>query len=350
MDEGKQLSSDELERLLLRRRRQEAVEGLRSLAALPASSTEKGTGSPRPAGLALPDRSPRVPASPAVNSVVRADAVDPEAPVESWLCGPRVRLQPTQGRRQRAPRKPSPPAVVMLKKGLARLIDTLVVLVLLLFVVTLGLWLYDHYVAPRVNPGASTAQAQANSALWPSQGKLSAPSDVEPSAPLPFVPYYTNTVNLDTSSVPTPTQAPGTLMPTGLVIPAIQLEASVVEVTIENGIWQVAHYAAGYHRGTARPGTVGNTVISGHNGLYGAVFARLHELEPGDEILLYAKPRLYRYIVSEKKNVWPHQVEVMAQTSDPILTLITCTAYDTQRLVVMARLDRELATGEQAGP
>ncbi|MBN1483954.1 MAG: sortase [Chloroflexia bacterium] len=164
-----------------------------------------------------------------------------------------------------------------------------------------------------------------------------------PQAPLPFVPYST-TVVVEDPFIPAPTPAPGTVMPSRLVVPRIQLDTPVVEVTIQDGIWQVAEYAAGYHRGTARPGAIGNTVISGHNGMHGAVFRRLHELDSGDEVLLYAGRRLYRYVVEGRQSVWPYQVEVMAQTPTPILTLITCTAYDTQRLVVIARLDREIPT------
>jgi sortase A len=233
---------------------------------------------------------------------------------------------------------------------LARVVDALILLALVLFILAVGFWLYDTYLRPLLHRSGGVAEAQGGATLWPGQGYLSPPQEL-PSAPLPFVPYTTTqdaATPVQNPYVPAPLPAPGTLLPTRLVIPAIGLDTPVKEVTIEDGVWQVAEYAAGYHRGTARPGTVGNTVISGHKGLYGGVFARLEELEPGDEVFLYAGPHLYRYIVEEKKSVWPYQVEVMAQTARPILTLITCTAYDMQRLIVIARLDRELS-GE-AGP
>lgn len=126
--------------------------------------------------------------------------------------------------------------------------------------------------------------------------------------------------------------------PQRLRIPSIQLDTPVYEVFVVDGAWQVAEYAAGYHHGTALPGTTGNTVLAGHAGLRGAVFRDLPALRAGDEILLEAGGWVYRYRVRELRNVWPTQVEVMDPTPTPVLTLITCTNWDTQRLVVIADL------------
>ncbi len=271
----------------------------------------------------------------------------PLSPLDTWLHQRRARLQPVQARR-RAPRRPTHPLVAAVKRGLSRFVDVLIVLVLILFVFALGFWIYDNYLDPLLSH-ASGSTASADPSWMPRQGWLSSPGETAPSAPLPFVPY-SSTVAVESPYIPIPTPAPGTLLPQRLVVPAIQLDARVEEVSIENGAWQVAQYAAGYHRGTARPGMVGNMVMSAHNGMFGAVFARLGELEPGDEVYVYAGPRLYRYVVAEKKSVWPHQVEVMAQTPESILTLITCTAFDTQRLVVVARYDQEMPTGASIGP
>jgi sortase A len=126
--------------------------------------------------------------------------------------------------------------------------------------------------------------------------------------------------------------------PQRLIIPAIELDTPVKEVYIQDGIWQVADYAAGYHHGSAFPGEPGNTVIAGHAGLRGAVFRSLGTLRAGDDVLLDAGGNRYRYRVREQLSVWPTQTEVMRPTETPVLTLITCTAWDTQRLVVIADL------------
>jgi sortase A len=126
--------------------------------------------------------------------------------------------------------------------------------------------------------------------------------------------------------------------PQRLLMPSIGVDTPVTEVFIRNGAWQVADYAAGYHHGTALPGTRGNTVMAGHAGLRGGVFRDLGSLQTGDELIVEAGGWRYRYRVRDVRSVWPTQTEVMQPTPTPVLTLITCTAWDTQRLVVVADL------------
>ena len=78
--------------------------------------------------------------------------------------------------------------------------------------------------------------------------------------------------------------------------------------------------------------------ISGHLGLRGGVFATLPALQPGADIYIDAGGWRYHYRVRESKNVWPEQVEILDQTPTAVLTLLTCTNWDTQRLVVVADL------------
>ena len=267
--------------------------------------------------------------------------------VEDWLHQPQVRLQPARRRfRLRRPPRSRAPQLRALKRGLDKAIDTLIVLVLVLFVLALVFWILDTYVDPflRRQSGAAPPAAGGSTSLWPGLGQVSSGTETGGGL-LPYVQPLSVTVPPAGPAAQAPTPAPGTEMPKTLDIPAIGLRTAVVEVSKEDGIWQVAEYAAGYHRGTARPGTVGNTVISGHKGLAGAVFARLEEVRIGDLVYLTTGSHEYRYQVVEKMSVWPTQVEVMDPTSVPVLTLITCTAYDTQRLVVVARLIQGYPTG-----
>lgn len=132
--------------------------------------------------------------------------------------------------------------------------------------------------------------------------------------------------------------APTAPLPNRLVIPTISVDTPVKEVFIEDGAWQVADYAVGYHHGTALPGAAGNIVMAGHAGLRGGVFRNLGQLQEGDEVVVETGGWRYNYRVRNAISVWPTQVEVMAPTPEPILTLITCTAWDTKRLVVVADL------------
>jgi sortase A len=126
--------------------------------------------------------------------------------------------------------------------------------------------------------------------------------------------------------------------PTHLIMPSIGVDTPIKEVFIVDGAWEVADYAAGYLHGTGLPGDPGNTVLAGHAGLRGAVFRDLGALSPGDDVYMDAGGWHYHYRVRETKSVWPEQVEILDQTMSPVLTMLTCTNWDTQRLVVVADL------------
>jgi len=133
-------------------------------------------------------------------------------------------------------------------------------------------------------------------------------------------------------AIPTPQSEP----PTRLVIPKIDVDVPV----LEGDDWELLKKGAGHHIGTANPGERGNVYISGHNDIFGQIFRRLEELDLGDEVVVYAGARSYRYVVREKRIVEPTDVSVMYPTSEPILSLQTCYPYmvDTHRLVVIAQL------------
>jgi LPXTG-site transpeptidase (sortase) family protein len=125
-------------------------------------------------------------------------------------------------------------------------------------------------------------------------------------------------------------------LPTRLIIPMLGLDVPIKEVFIVDDQWQVAEYAAGYLNGSGLPGVPGNLAMSGHAGLYGAVFASLGALNPGDDIYVDAAGVRYHYILRTASAVWPNQTEVLDSTETPTMTLITCTNWDTQRLVAQA--------------
>jgi len=139
-------------------------------------------------------------------------------------------------------------------------------------------------------------------------------------------------------AAPAEAAAPVSRSPNWLVIPAIGVDTPVIETFYVDDVWQAADYAAGYLTGTGVPGEVGNVVISGHAGLMGGVFARLGELMPGATIYVERPGWRFTYVVSGQQVVWPTQIEVMLPEDTPMLTLITCTNWDTQRLIVVANL------------
>lgn len=119
-------------------------------------------------------------------------------------------------------------------------------------------------------------------------------------------------------------------------IPALKVDAPIVQ----GDGWEQLKKGVGQHIGTADPGVEGNVVLSAHNDVYGELFRYLDRLQPGDQIVLYTQDRQYTYVVDRTVIVKPTQVEVMAPTVDPTVTLISCYPYlvDKDRIVVFAKL------------
>ena len=71
------------------------------------------------------------------------------------------------------------------------------------------------------------------------------------------------------------------------------------------------------------------------------LFRDLDKLNPGDEIIVYTSQRAYVYVVNQSQVVEPTRVDLMAQTQEPVVTLISCYPYmvDNQRIVVTAILE-----------
>lgn len=138
------------------------------------------------------------------------------------------------------------------------------------------------------------------------------------------------------SVTPQPIATPGPGQPTRLQIPAINVDAQIVQ----GDSWEQLKKGVGQHLGTANPGERGNLVLSAHNDIFGEIFRHLDQLQAGDEIIVSAGSQRYRYVVSQRRVIAPTQVDVLLPTHDPTVTLISCYPYlvDNQRIVVSAEL------------
>jgi sortase A len=145
--------------------------------------------------------------------------------------------------------------------------------------------------------------------------------------------------------------------PQRLTIPKLGIDAPVSRVQLfsreEDGQnyyqWQVPRsYEIGWHDTSALLGTKGNTVLNGHNNIYGQIFKDLIDLEIGEEIIVYDETQSYVYQVTQREilpeNGQPLEVRLdnakwIRPTSDERLTLITCWPFTTNshRLVVIAK-------------
>jgi len=124
--------------------------------------------------------------------------------------------------------------------------------------------------------------------------------------------------------------------PTRIVIPKIKVDAPVV-----GGVtWEDLKKGVGHLPGSANPGERGNLYLAAHNDIFGEIFRYLEKLEVGDEYFIYAGEQEFRYVVAEKRIIEPTEVDVMLPATEPVSTLQTCYPYliDTHRLVVIGEL------------
>jgi LPXTG-site transpeptidase (sortase) family protein len=149
---------------------------------------------------------------------------------------------------------------------------------------------------------------------------------------------------------------PATSPPTRLVIPKIGLDVAVKPVGFRTvgrasnvrTVWGDLPNVGAFHKTSAYPGHIGNTVINGHRDIKGSVFRRLDRVEVGDEIVLYVGEDAYPYVVSQTLVV-PETFASAEQRAENLrligympeerLTLITCTPVGlaTHRLLVIAK-------------
>ncbi len=159
-------------------------------------------------------------------------------------------------------------------------------------------------------------------------------SPTSPGGAVPDVPAHLQQWVQPVPAQPVPT--PSAAYPTRIVIPAINVDAPLVQGVT----WDDLKKGVGHLPGSANPGERGNMYLAAHNDIFGEIFRYLDQLELGDEFFVYSGDQAYRYVVTSKRVIDPTDVSVMYPTTEPIATLQTCYPYlvDTHRLVVVGEL------------
>lgn len=129
--------------------------------------------------------------------------------------------------------------------------------------------------------------------------------------------------------------------PGRIQIPRIEVNASVVR----GDNWNALRAGVGHHDGSANPGEMGNLILSAHNDIFGEIFRDLDDLKPGDEVRVQnLAGEWFSYRVTEGMVVEPSAVWVLNQNAPdqtrPRLTLISGYPYqeNTARIVIIAEL------------
>ncbi|MEN6520966.1 MAG: class D sortase [Armatimonadota bacterium] len=121
-----------------------------------------------------------------------------------------------------------------------------------------------------------------------------------------------------------------------LIIPKLDLDAVVVEEVSESDLDKGPMHMAG----TPDPGHPGNCCIAAHKEKW---FRGLARLSSGDIVNLESEKMSYTYRVTGQEVVSPNDIQALADTRSPTLTLITCTGRpffgsESGRLLVRAKL------------
>ena len=141
----------------------------------------------------------------------------------------------------------------------------------------------------------------------------------------------------------TPTPQPAKPQPNHVIIPSMLLDQPIYDGPVKDtygildkGIWR-------WPRGST-PDKGGNTVLIGHRFTYTnpkGVFYYLNKVTIGDELGLWWNNQEYVYKVASINEVPPTDTAIENATTNPELTLFTCTPLwnPHDRLVVIANLE-----------
>lgn len=144
---------------------------------------------------------------------------------------------------------------------------------------------------------------------------------------------------------------PGEVIPSDsqIAIPKIGVTAPIIYPTTidEKELQSYLPQGVVHYYGTANPGEVGNSFITGHSsnywwikGNYNYVFLNLDKLTVGDQAKIYRNGKKYIYAVTGTSVVDPTDTSVLAATDTPTLTLMTCTPPGTNWKRLIVKLDQ----------
>ena len=147
---------------------------------------------------------------------------------------------------------------------------------------------------------------------------------------------------------PKPIKAQNELVGNYITIPKIDAQAPLI---FNVDPWKEAEYqkvlkkGVAHAKGTSLPGEKGRGFIFAHSSgnpleqiNFNTVFLRLGELKIGDDIEIKREGKVYKYIVTQTKIVWPNEVEYLKESRIDGIIVQTCWPIGTalKRLLVFA--------------
>jgi sortase A len=188
---------------------------------------------------------------------------------------------------------------------------------------------YQEAAAPTPPVQASSAQAEL-----PAEPGISTPAQLAPANSAGDWPSTASSRAANPVAIAAdPAEPPDQSTIERLVIPDLQVDAKVVSKPRKDNTWDITGLRAdvAWLEGTAHPASTGNTVLAGHimvRNVGKGPFRYLDRLKEGAIVLLYTGKNRFVYQVSEQFVVKETDGEVTFSTSEPQLTLLTCSNWD----------------------
>lgn len=125
-------------------------------------------------------------------------------------------------------------------------------------------------------------------------------------------------------------------VPIGLIeIPSIGLSQGLVEGITD----EILQYYIGHFENSVKPGEKGNFAVAGHRvSNYSEAFVNLYKVKPGDLVNVKSRGKEFVYKIEENFIVEPDEIEVLDETEEATITLITCTVGAKQRVILKGSL------------
>jgi sortase A len=167
-------------------------------------------------------------------------------------------------------------------------------------VVLLDRWLFQAYQTRRFERALKDAQTSARTIQQPASSPLSAQAEADRARAVSF--------GIDGLA--------------GSPLGRIEISSVGLAAMIMEGIdGRTLRHAVGHIPGTPLPGQPGNVALAGHRDTF---FRGLRNIHKDDEITLTTLHGPYRYRVDSTQVVEPKDTEVLDNSVDDILTLVTC--------------------------
>lgn len=141
--------------------------------------------------------------------------------------------------------------------------------------------------------------------------------------------------------------APGGPAVTGRIeIPKIGLN----HITYEGNTLAQINHGPSHWPGTPMPGHAGNSVYPGHRTTHSRPFYFINDLVAGDQIIFTTNEGRFVYEVYEAFTVRPHEMWIVENTANPIVTIFACHPRGSAkfRYVVRAKLTSPQAAARPA--